>query len=201
MEAKRIFLTGLLVAAGLVLLVGCSEVGPTDPGVSPPLQENSLPVNNLTPYSYPAAANIPPPGYQFLHPAPSPTPTTDDDYATMMINQSKGGTLWLNQSCITIYPWAIDHSQWISMAQTMPNELVIDFETHGLVFDGPQYCRISYAGWQIPPGLTPADLVVWYWNNEQGVYEYIGGNNVIAEQYIEFDIFHFSRYVVAGPIP
>ncbi len=42
-------------------------------------------------------------------------------------------------------------------------------------------------------------MTVWYWNEEEEVYEFIGGINHVPEQYIEYDINHFSRYVVAAP--
>jgi hypothetical protein len=200
MGTKQMILLGVL-ALSLGLLAGCSQVAPNSTESGGGSLEEQIPPNNLSHYQYPEAANNPPPGYQFLQPAPGQTPSTDDLYAAMMIHRSKGGTLWLNGSCISIAPWAIPSSQWISMYQPSTNELYVDFETHGLFFDGPQQARISYADWTIPPGLMPQDLVIWYWNDELGVYEFIGGINHVESQYIDFCIDHFSRYVVAGPVP
>ncbi|RJP82324.1 MAG: hypothetical protein C4524_00815 [Candidatus Zixiibacteriota bacterium] len=161
--------------------------------------EIAAPPAGWTPHQYPAAANCPPPGYQFLTRDPGTARVTDEEWASAMIHQSKGGELWIGNTGIAISPWVIPNSQWMYLGLTSPVELWVEFETHGLVFDSPQYARISYAGWTPPEGVTYDQLVVWYWNDELGVYELIGGTNNVQEQYLEFGIGHFSRYIVAGP--
>jgi hypothetical protein len=215
METRKMMVIGLLMA-GLALLIGCSNQSPTDPGIAQQggidpgnvqqgemAQQASMnltdPPNLPRPYAYPPKAYLPPAGHKFLQRNPKSPILEDDLYATMMINRAKGGTLWLDRNFICILAWAIPHSQWISICQPNPAELIIDFETHGLTFSGPQLARISYVDYIIPPGLLPEDLMVWYWNSEIGVYEFIGGVNNTQAKYIDFNINHFSRYVVAGP--
>ncbi|RJP82323.1 MAG: hypothetical protein C4524_00810 [Candidatus Zixiibacteriota bacterium] len=177
------------------LMVGCSQMGPTDSSTSD-LAMN--PPQNPPRHDYvePAA---PPPGYAYPTRNPNYHRVDDIPSASAFIVASLGGECWLNGSGVVIQPNAISSDQWIFLYEPSENELYMEFENHGLVFDGAQYARISYAGWNPPQGTSQEDLVVWYWNAEELTWEYIGGNNNVSGQYIEFDIYHFSRYIVAGP--
>lgn len=157
-----------------------------------------LPPMDLTRYEYPAEANIPPPGYQFVEIGQNNPGTTEDGWVYTYIRAALGGELWLNGNGLVIEAYGVPYNTWIAMTEPMPDEPWVEYEPHGLVFTSPQYARISYAGCELPAGMNPDDLEIWYWNEKLGQYEYVGGDNHIEEEYIEFDIEHFSRYVVAG---
>lgn len=205
MKTQRLITLWLALGlgAGLVLM-GCSELGPTDPNANTTTSVNEeIPPCNLTHYNYPAAASLPPPGYQFIQIGANNANRTIADLQngldeTELIIKSQGGDMWDNGSGIMIDPWGVPNSIWIGMTRPDQDEPWIDFEPHGLMFTGTQTARISYAGCSLPPGIPVGDLVVLYWNEEQGIYEYIGGYNNVQEQYIEYPINHFSRYVVAA---
>ncbi len=203
METKKLLIGLLFIIALGALLMGCSELSPTGSGQSAAESNEPIPPMNLTHYAYPEAANYPPAGYQFVRlGANSTARSTNDPYngfdASEHVIQSQGGSMWDGGSGIEIAPWGVPNSVWIAMTQPNPDEPWVEFEPHGLVFEGAQVARISYVGCEFPAGVQAGELTIWYWNEELGVYEYIGGVNHPDEQYIEYSIEHFSRYVVAA---
>ena len=221
MEAKKTILWSfMIIGLGLGLLLGgCAQINPSDedqggsavtsPTEPPPSidgrfggmlagKSNDMPPPcDLTRHVYPTSADLPPDGYVFVDLGADNTPS-GDDWVKTYIWRDKGGQLWLDESGIVIQPFGVPYSTWIAMTKPLPNEPWVEFEPHGLYFTWPQYARISYAGCQLPGDIEPEELEIWYWNEELGKFEYIGGRNNLDEEYIEFDIEHFSRYVVAG---
>lgn len=124
--------------------------------------------------------------------------TPGGDWVFTYVYRGVGAELWYEGSGIVIQPNGAPYSTWIAMTEPNPEGPWVEFEPHGLYFTKGQYARISYKDCPMPDGVSAEDLEVWYWNDELGKYELIGGNNNLTEQYIEFDIEHFSRYVVAG---
>lgn len=217
MEANKLMLKGLLIAVlGLgLMLAGCAKInqsgedGQMDLCITAPSQSQSpddigpQPFN-LTHHPYPEGADYPPEGYQFVPLDGSRTNRStddpyDDEWVADKINKSKGGSVWMSgcESGIVIEPWALPYSSWIAMTRPSDDEPWIEFEPHGLVFNSSQYAQVSYDEYVLPPGVDPEDFSVWYWNDELNEYEYIGGIVHPEEGYIEFDIDHFSRYIVA----
>ncbi|RJP82322.1 MAG: hypothetical protein C4524_00805 [Candidatus Zixiibacteriota bacterium] len=199
---KRIFTLGLaLLWVGM--MTGCSELAPTAPGTTfaEPDTTNPPPCD-LTHYAYPEAASLPPAGYQFIA---RPARTLDDgyDWAIGVVWNWWGNEIWLDDAVTGIDVGANGlpcFATWVGVYRPDLEDLWVEFEPHGLVFTSSQRARISYAGCTLPQGVTAENLTVWYWHEEIGVYELIGGVNHPVEQYFEFDIDHFSRYIVAGPI-
>lgn len=92
------------------------------------------------------------------------------------------------------------YDSWITITKPLPEEPWVEFEPHGMVFDIPQTVEVTlyYEGCVLPPGVVVEDLEVWYWNEELGEYEYIGGYNDVENERITFYLDHFSRYVIAS---
>jgi hypothetical protein len=190
---------GLMIGLSLAIVMGCSRINPVDSSNAQGGLE-TLPTNNLTHYQYPEAANCAPPGYQFVS-IIDPNQCNVDDFwtCTYMLDQY-GGWLWLMGSNIHVMPYSLPYNTWIAMYRENMCTPWIDYEPHGLVFEGAAFARISYAGCQLQPPVPPGDLTIWYWHEEIQQYELIGGANNIGQQYIQFEIDHFSRYVVASQL-
>lgn len=215
MEATNVKQKMLLIAILAIGLMigGCSQLNSDNPegngdlGITGSTAEGQeiVPPFNLTHYPYPEAADNPPDGFLLIPIGVTPAERSVDDpygdeWAADMINKSKGGEIWLDDdmSGIVIEPWGVPNSGWIALTRPDSVEPWIEFEPHGLVFESPQVARVSYAGYGLPEGIDPNDLTIWYWIEESGEYEYIGGTVYPDEEYVEFNIEHFSRYIVAG---
>lgn len=227
MKAKKLNLKALLIvtlAVGLIL-AGCARITPPEEEGSPealsitapsaPNDDVAAPPFNLTRHQYPEAASMPPEGYQLVQlGVKSLSRSTygdgdDDDYdivdpadgiwAGKFVKRHRDKKIKLKKNMIHLKKGCVPYDTWIIMTKPVENEPWVEFEPHGLVFDKPQTVKvkISYEDCLLPEGVQPEDLEVWYWNEELGEYEYMGGTNKINKQKIEFYIDHFSRYVVA----
>ncbi|MCX6640765.1 MAG: hypothetical protein NTW14_09835 [bacterium] len=226
MTAKNLTIQMMLVALlslGL-LLTGCTKVeeissetgnsslvAPTDD-----LNQETPPLE-ITHYQYPEAANNPPPGYQFIHlTTPDPVRVIDDppqfvgpNYIYKFINKSQGGSVWLSKgapipanptfSGVVFSPWGLPYSTWIGIYQPDLDEPWVEYEPHGIYFNGAQHGHINFSDCDLQ-NVEPEDLTIWYWNEQLNEYEYIGGTVNLAQEYIEFNLYHFSRYVVASSL-
>ena len=190
----------MTLALGL-FLGGCSEIGQQDSTITGSSNSNEEIPFNLTHHQYPEAANYAPEGYQLIN-IVAPTNRSVNLYfdfdVAEMINQSKGGDVMEENTGITIGAWGLPNSSWIGFTFPEDDEPWIDFEPHGMVFNSTQNARISFAGCEFPEGVDPQDLTVFYWNEELEEYEYIGGTLYPELEYLEYDIDHFSRYIVAS---
>lgn len=212
MKAKKWEFPALIILVlGLgIILSGCSQMNPAENGDQESwnarvtaavegMENTDLPPMDLSRYDYPDAADVPPAGYQLVELGKN-VPSSDFwwNWVFTFVRRSKGGQLWLNGSGIVIAPYGVPYSTWIAMTRPNQDEPWVEFEPHGLYFTSSQYARISYRDCELPEDIGPGELEIWYWNEEAGEYEYIGGYNNVQEQYIEFNIEHFSRYIVAG---
>jgi hypothetical protein len=178
---------------------------------------------NLTRHQYPEAASLPPDGYQLVQLGVKSQnraiddggydPFWDDDdwnffdffdfywgnQAAKYVRKHQDAKLKLQRNKIHLKKGCVPYDTWITMTKPVPGEPWIEFEPHGLEFDQKQTVKVKiyYGDCELPEGIEPEDLEVWYWNEELGEYEYIGGMNKVNKRWIEFYIDHFSRYVVA----
>lgn len=220
MESKDLGFKALLIAVvGLGLVLGgCSQINDANQGMQSDLVLNASPEPsspddlepppfNLTRYQYPENANYPPEGYKFVPiGANRVSRATDDpcnnDWEIGIVWYWWGGDVELeDETGIEVGSYAIPYwATWIAVTRPDSVEPWVEFEPHGLVFNYAQVARISWAECGLPEGLNPEDLTVWYYNEELNEYEYIGGTVYPEEMYVEYDIEHFSRYVVASEI-
>ena len=210
MEARELLIRGaLILALGLgLLLSGCSQFNPVDnddqdkmdvrvPSALVSAETEQPPPFDLSHYDYPDAADCPPAGYQFIELGAN-NQGHDGNWVTEYFTVGNNNRLKLDNNKLKVNAGGMPCDSWVAMTQPVEDEPWVEYEPHGLVFTSPQYARISYRDCQLPEGIDPEDLEIWYWNEELGEYEYIGGYNNVGAEYIEFDIEHFSRYVVAG---
>jgi hypothetical protein len=201
METKKMMSFGLVILLGLGFLTGCSNLSPNGSGTasSAPDGGPTPPPNTLTPYQYPPEAEVPPAGYHFVALVPeTEDPSLDHQMSWAYIYKPYGGQVWLQGSGVVIQPNGVPYSTWISITKETSWTPWVDYGPHGLIFNGAQNARMNYAGCYLGPGVTPQNLTIWYWNETTNLYEYIGGTNNPQMQCIEYQIYHFSRYVVAA---
>ena len=212
MELNKLPLRALLISIlGFGLMIGgCAQINPGDEDQPDPGLMTAAPVPNpddlepppfsLTLYDYPENADVPPDGYQFVNiGGDDPERATDCRWVYGLVYYYwGGGVFWEWRTGIDIGPYAIPYwSMWIAVTRPSYDQPWVQFEPHGLKFYYSQIARISWARCGLPPGIEPEDLTVWYYNEELGEYEYIGGTVYPEYQYIEYNVDHFSRYVVA----
>lgn len=203
------------IFAVLFFLAGCSRLGDlTGPQSSTP--DGTAETFEPLIYDYPETANDAPEGYQLVHFHDSkPGVHVDDgdeyDHAwqchwrgleyegvASKIRFENGGSVRWNASGISLPSGALDCNQtWIWMTREDPAEPWIDFGPHGTVFEVPVTIRISYANCQLPEGVAPEDLMLFYWNEVTGEYEFISDCNNLEGMYLEGQTDHFSRYIIA----
>lgn len=211
---QKLVWTSLILIIGFSLILGgCSQLNKEENETGSDLSFSSTPSSpdevpippfDLTHYQYPEKANYAPEGYQLI-PLSVSTPeraTMDDDWACGLIFYWWGGDVFLDDNetmGIDVGSYGIPYFvKWIAVTRPEETEPWIEFEPHGLVFNYSQTARVSWADCGLPPGVEPEDVTVWYWNEELNEYEYIGGTVYPEDQYIEYDIDHFSRYVIAN---
>lgn len=214
MEREKLMLNGLLVAVlGLgLMLAGCAKInqeedsGQMDASLTaaaPSPEDMQPPPFDLTRYDYPEAADYPPEGYQFVPIGANFSRGCDDydDWEFGIVWVWWGGDVFLDDSetGIVVGPYGIPRwAAWIAVTRPYEDEPWVQFEPHGLVFTESQTARISWAECGLPDGMDPEDFTVWYFHEEINEYEYMGGVVYPEEQYVEYDIDHFSRYVIAS---
>ena len=72
----------------------------------------------------------------------------------------------------------------------------VTFGPHGTQFLKPTRVKLSYKTADVT-GINEEDLVAWYWNEEAGVWEDIGGEVDLVKKQVIFYVDHFSRYGLA----
>ncbi|MBU1938035.1 hypothetical protein KKG05_11605 [bacterium] len=170
-------------------------------------------------YHYPEAADYPPAGYQlinFHNMRPTVHLDGDNEYDTTwvyvdggevyegvarFIEFSHGGKVKWNKSEVKIHhrAWQ-NHSDdlWISMIRTDPPQPWMDFGPHGLIFDKDIKIKIYYDECELPEGVDPEDLELFYWNEETEEWENHTDKNDTNHMYLQGKTDHFSRYIIAA---
>ena len=212
MKTKRKTLWGLLIVAlGFSLILGgCSQFNPdgnsnVNESIIAPSSSSSFvpPLFDLTRYEYPEAANYPPEGYEFIHLGINASSRTITDgsnsFASEYVETDDDEEIFLDdiETGIEIEEDGVPYDTWIMVTRPNEEEPWVEFEPHGLVFTSSQLARISWEDCGLPPGMDPDELTVLYFNVELNVYEDMGGVSYPEKKYIEYDIDHFSRYVIA----
>ena len=207
------------ILALIMFLGGCSRFG----DVLGPQSSNNTEAASGTfepvIYDYPEAAAYPPEGYQFINfHNKSAARLDDDDYdddydiewefteagqdydgVAKHINFRDGDAIRWDGSSAVFPAGALPcKKHWISMVRTDPPEPWIDYGPHGTRFDKLVTLRISYEDCDLPEGVEPEDLKLFYWNEITGEYELISEYNNLEEEYLEGQTDHFSRYIIAA---
>ena len=215
MEKRMLIMRSIVImtlALGL-FLGGCSEIGQQDSGITSSTSASAPDTTELGPFNptrhqYPEAANYAPSGYQLINIGVSNSRATsdggcggDDDYAYGPVFYYWGGEVWLDDdetAGLDIGSYAIENwGMWVVVYKPDEDEPWLEFEPHGTVFQYSQIARVSYEDCDLQ-GVPEEEMTIFYWNEETEEYEYIGGTVNTEEDYIEYDIDHFSRYVVAS---
>ncbi len=222
---KKLTLSGvnllrwIAIFALLSLLVGCSRFG----DVLGPQSSNNTEAASGTfepvIYDYPEAANYAPEGYQlinFHNMKATIHMDGDNEYDTTwtyvdggqvyegvarFLEHRHGGKVKWNKSEVKFHKRAWqNHSEdlWISMIRTSPPQPWIDFGPHGLIFDKEIKIKIYYDECELPEGVEPEDLELFFWNEETGEYELHTERNDTNHRYIKGRTDHFSRYILAA---
>ena len=115
------------------------------------------------------------------------------------VDMKHGDAIRWDGSSATFPAGALFYPQyWVTMDRVDPPEPWIDYGPHGTQFDIPVTLRISYEDCELPEGIEPEDLKMFYWNEETGEYELISETNNLEEKYLEGQTDHFSRYIIAA---
>lgn len=117
------------------------------------------------------------------------------------ISAAKGGVIDLKSdhgSTCSLYfpPNALDQDTLISV-QWNTQGFISELGPHGLVFNRPVVLKLSYDG----ANLTSVDedrLRIWYYNDNTGVWELIGGTVDKKLKTVKGLINHFSIYALAA---
>lgn len=70
-----------------------------------------------------------------------------------------------------------------------------EFSPHGTVFNNPVQIRLSYKDADLT-GINEEDIKIWYFNEEDGVWELIAGEVHSDDKFVQGYIEHFSRYAI-----
>jgi hypothetical protein len=105
-----------------------------------------------------------------------------------------GGTLHVGENELVIPKGALDQEQLITMEAPTSSLVDVRFEPHGLQFERSAQLKLSYKGCVRP---TSADLLVAYLDQGNQVLELPPSLDLRADDEVEADIDHFSRYAIA----
>ena len=127
-------------------------------------------------------------------------------YAEGLIRADRGGKLEVGdrqhgKSKLIVPENALSEDKVLSMKVPKYGNLIARiseavFGEHGTVFATPAKVELSYKG----AGLTDIDeeqLCAWYYNEETGAWECLGGTVDVKKKKVTFRIHHFSRYGLA----
>ena len=77
------------------------------------------------------------------------------------------------------------------------NRFEVEFSPHGSIFNNPVLIRLSYKDADLT-GIDEDSLKIWYYDEEEGIWELIGQELNKELKYIKGTITHFSRYAIAA---
>jgi|RhiMetdeSRZDD1v2_1073273.scaffolds.fasta_scaffold35131_3 hypothetical protein len=105
-----------------------------------------------------------------------------------------GGTLHAGPHELVIPKGALDHEELIVMEAPTSSRVDVRFQPEGLQFQKPAQLSLSYKGCVVPTAL---DLLVAYLGQGNQILELPPSIDFKADDKVEADIGHFSRYAVA----
>ena len=71
------------------------------------------------------------------------------------------------------------------------------FSPHGTTFNNPVEIRLSYKDADLS-GINEEDIQIWYFNEEENVWELIASDVHTDHKYVKGYINHFSRYAIGA---
>jgi len=77
------------------------------------------------------------------------------------------------------------------------NNFAAEFSPHGSLFNNPVLIRLSYKDADLT-GVDEDSLKIWYYDEEEGIWELAGQELNKQLKYIEGTTTHFSRYAIAA---
>ena len=72
-----------------------------------------------------------------------------------------------------------------------------EFSPHGTTFNNPVEIRLSYKDADLT-GINEEDIQIWYFNEEENVWELIASDVHTGSKYVKGYINHFSRYAIGA---
>ena len=72
-----------------------------------------------------------------------------------------------------------------------------EFSPHGTTFNNPVEIRLSYKDADLT-GINEEDIKIWYFNEEENVWELIASDVNTEKQRVEGYVNHFSRYAIGA---
>ena len=72
-----------------------------------------------------------------------------------------------------------------------------EFSPHGTTFNNPVAIRLSYKDADLT-GINEEDIKIWYFNEEENVWELIASDVDTEKQRVEGYVNHFSRYAIGA---
>ena len=76
------------------------------------------------------------------------------------------------------------------------NRFEVEFSPHGSIFNNPVLIRLSYKDADLT-GIEEDSLRIWYYHEEEGIWEQAGYELNKQLKYVEGTTTHFSRFAVA----
>jgi hypothetical protein len=109
------------------------------------------------------------------------------------------GDLWSGFSSLSFPPFAVNREVWVTFRWESENLLQggAEFSPHGITFNRPARIRLSYKDADLQ-GINEDNIRIWYYNEDDGTWELIGGTVNKSGKCIEGYISHFSRYALAA---
>jgi hypothetical protein len=120
-----------------------------------------------------------------------------------LITASSGGTIEVGDdvtgySSITFDPGDVNQDLTVSFCWDSQN-FTADFYPHGTTFADTVVIRLSYKDADLEElGLDEEDLRIWYYDENEELWEMKGRVINTTEKYVEGKTTHFSRYAVGG---
>ena len=72
-----------------------------------------------------------------------------------------------------------------------------EFSPHGTTFNNPVAIRLSYKDADLT-GINEEDIKIWYFNEEENVWELIASDVNTGKKHVDGYINHFSRYAIGA---
>jgi hypothetical protein len=184
---------GLMVVGLLtiVLMIGCSEMGPTSSN-----EAVWVPPPPMTPEHI---ADAFPLGYTPVYCSENSNGmTTESDtlFRQQFIHNNEDKEVSLDHFKVKVWDECIHEDILLTMTIPSPNVFAIDFGPHPYQFDSPVRIKIDYHS-HIPFGPARDALTTLYWNGYTQTYEFVQFTNDTDHGIITAWTNHFSRYVIA----
>ena len=118
-----------------------------------------------------------------------------------LITVANGGTIQVGDeavgiSSITFNPGDVQEDITVNF-NLDSKRFSVEFSPHGAEFNYPVRLRLSYKDADLT-GINEDDLGIWYFNEEDNMWEFCGGIVNKEGKYVETTISHFSQYDVGG---